>query len=139
MSAALFSLAVKAVLVDGQGRTLLIHRSSHNRSFVGCWEWPGGKVDPGEDFAVAVVREAQEEVGLDIEITGLAGATQFAMPMLTVVLLCMEARITGGEIHLSEEHDAYDWVPLGELGARKLAGVMGDFMIAYAARRAGQK
>lgn len=44
----------------------------------------------------------------------------------------------GGEMHLSEEHDAYDWVPLSELGSKKLAGGVGDFMIEYATGRAAR-
>ena len=51
-----FSLTMKAVIVDEQGRTLLIRRSKANKNFIGKWEWPGGKVDPGEDFAVAAIR-----------------------------------------------------------------------------------
>ena len=110
-----FRLAVKAVILDGQHRCLLVRRSAFNHNFVGCWEWPGGKVDDGEDFAAAVLRETREETSLEIEITGLAGATQFEMPKVNVVLLCMEARVTGGEVKLSEEHDDFAWVPLAEL------------------------
>src|ERR1035441_10199215 len=100
-----FRLAVKAVILDGQHRCLLVRRSSFNKNFVGCWEWPGGKVDAGEDFATAVLRETREETGLEVEITGLAGATSFEMPKVNVVLLCMEVRILNGDIHLSDEHD----------------------------------
>lgn len=126
-----YALAVKALIVNERGETLLLRRSSANTSFVGCWEWPGGKVDPGEDFAVAVLREMKEEAGLDVEITGLAGATEFEMPKVHVVLLCMEVRITGGELTLSHEHDAAEWVPLAELANRRLPPRVGDFMCAY--------
>ncbi|MBN2560010.1 MAG: NUDIX domain-containing protein [Phycisphaerae bacterium] len=133
-----YGLAVKAVIVDTSGRCLLLRRSEANRSFVGCWEWPGGKVDPGEHFADAVVRETREEIGLDVEITGFAGATEFEMPKTNVVLLCMEARITGGEIALSHEHDAHEWVALGDIGNRQLPPAIRDFMVAYAERKAGR-
>ena len=130
-----FGLAVKAVITDEQGRWLLLRRSRLNRSFVGCWEWPGGKVDPGEDFAAAVVRETREEIGLEVEVTGLYGAMQFEMPALHVVLLCMNACITGGAPRLSEEHDAWDWVLPADLASRPLAGSVGDFMMACAGPR----
>ena len=110
-----FRLTVKAVILDGQQRCLLVRRSAFNRSFVGCWEWPGGKVDEGEDFATALLREAREETGLEVQITGLAGATLYEMPALHMVLLCMEASIVSGELRLSEEHDDFAWVPLSEL------------------------
>lgn len=135
MPAKPFALAVKAVIFDEHQRCLLIRRSNHNQSFIGCWEWPGGKVDPGEDFAGAVLREVCEETALDIEITGLAGATQFEIPKLKVVLLCMESRLLGGAIKLSEEHDDSAWVPLNELSQWKLADQVRDFMLDYAKRK----
>jgi 8-oxo-dGTP diphosphatase len=135
MPAKPFVLAVKAVILDEQRRCLLIRRSSYNRSFVGCWEWPGGKVDVGEDFAVAVAREAREETTLEIEVTGLAGATQFEMPKVNVALLCMEARLTGGQLQLSVEHDEAAWVLLSELSQRKLPDQIRDFMLEYASKK----
>ena len=129
-----YSLAVKAVMVDNGGRCLLLRRSPANRSYVGYWEWPGGKVDPGEDFASAVARETKEETDLEVELTGLAGATSFTIPEGEVVLLCMQARITGGSIRLSHEHDQHAWVPLNEFAEWKLSDAVRDFMLDYARR-----
>ena len=75
-----YKMAVKAIIRDSAGRCLLIRRSPANKHFVGVWEWPGGKVDHGEDFAEAVVREAREETSLEVEITGIGGVTGFEMP-----------------------------------------------------------
>ena len=127
-----FRLAVKSVIVDESGRWLLIRRSAHNRHFVGCWEWPGGKVDPGEDFAVAVVRETREETGLEVAITGLAGATSFDMPAVHVVLLCMIARVAGGALALSDEHDAAEWFAPSALPRLNLPAQIRDFMLEFA-------
>mgnify|MGYP002642578358 CR=1 FL=1 len=139
MSAKPFGLAVKAVIVDSEGRSLLLRRSSTNRHFVGQWEWPGGKVDPGEDFAAAVCRETAEECGLDVEISGLVGATEFEMPQSIVVVLCMEVQVTGGDLRLSNEHDAAEWVPLGELERWPLTEHVRPFMLDYAARRGAKQ
>ena len=136
MSAKPFSLAVKAVIPDEAGRVLLLRRSAANKHFVGKWEWPGGKVDPGEDFADAVVREVKEETGLDVAITALAGATEFEMPRAHVVLLCLEARLTGGQLELSAEHDAAEWVTFADFRSLNLPEQVRDFMLEYAARRA---
>lgn len=130
-----FRLAVKAVILDDARRCLLIRRSAANRNFVGCWEWPGGKLDPGEDFTAGLAREVSEECGLEVELTGLAGATQFAMPTVNVVLLCMEARVTGGEPSLSEEHDQSAWVPLAELERWTLTEHVRSFILDYARRK----
>lgn len=139
MPAKPLGLAVKAVLLDAAGRTLLVRRSASNRSFVGQWEWPGGKVDPGEDFAKAVERETLEETGLQVEVTGLAGATSFEMPRIRVILLCLECRRAGGALTLSHEHDDSAWVPFSDLPRWNLAESVRDFMLAYAAGRAGTR
>jgi 8-oxo-dGTP diphosphatase len=131
-----FRLTVKAVILDDQQRCLLVRRSASNGSFVGCWEWPGGKLEEGEDFATALLREAREETGLEVRITGLAGATMYEMPQLHVVLLCMEARRVSGELRLSEEHDDLAWAPLGELARYPFSPGIGAFMLDYAKRKA---
>lgn len=132
-----FRLAVKAVIFDAQGRCLLIRRSDRCRNFVGKWEWPGGKVDPGEDFAAAVVRETKEETSLNVEITGLVGATEFEMPAANVILLCLETRLLGGEVHLSEEHDDFAWVPLSDLEKWDIVESMRQLALDYAKRKQG--
>ncbi len=135
MPAKPFALAVKAVIYDTQGRCLLVKRSTANKNFVGCWEWPGGKVDPGEDFATALHREVMEEASLTIELTGFAGAVDFEMPAVQVVLLCLEARRLSGEVRLSHEHDDSAWVRPAEFARFQLLPRLTDFMAAYARRR----
>ena len=135
MSAKPLGLAVKAVIRDGDGGMLLLRRSAANRSFVGCWEWPGGKCDPGESFDQALVREVFEETGLTVEITGCVGATSFETPKVNAVLLCLEARITGGALRLSVEHDASDWVAGSAFPALDLPPQIRAFMIEHAATK----
>jgi 8-oxo-dGTP diphosphatase len=130
-----YSLAVRAVLADEAGQCLLVRRSGTCGHFTGAWEWPGGKLDAGEDFASAIAREVREEVGLDVELTGLAGATEFEMEKLHVVVLCMTARAQGGELRLSDEHDAFAWVPFADFSEYAFPGPMRRFMQAYARQR----
>ncbi len=125
-------LAVKAIIQNDARQSLLLRRSNINKRFAGCWEWPGGKVDHGEDFVTALLRETLEETGYEIEVIGFAGATEFEMPSAHVVLLCMNARITGGHFRLSEEHDAGEWVAFPDMGNRLLCGTVGDFMRRHA-------
>jgi 8-oxo-dGTP diphosphatase len=133
-----YKLSVKAVILDSERRCLLIRRSPANHNFVGKWEWPGGKVDAGEDFATAVVRETREETGLEVEITDLAGVTSFEMPVGQIVVLCMEARVLSGEIHLSEEHDDFAWVPLKEFSSWNLLDHNKSLMLEYASSKGTQ-
>jgi 8-oxo-dGTP diphosphatase len=54
---------VAAVIVDDRGHYLVAKRAAHKHQG-GCWEFPGGKVDPGETEAQALTRELAEEIGL---------------------------------------------------------------------------
>jgi 8-oxo-dGTP diphosphatase len=131
-----FNLAVRAVIYDEQGRCLLLRRSAYNRSFVGTWEWPGGKADPGETIDVAVRREVAEEAGLQIDLTGVAGAFHIEMAQMHIAVLCMEAKVCGGELRLSEEHDESAWVLLAELPNWNLTAGFRGFAESYVKRKA---
>ncbi len=58
-------LAVACALVDRDGR-ILIARRPEGRSFAGLWEFPGGKLQPGETPEAALARELREEVGIEV-------------------------------------------------------------------------
>ena len=62
---------VAAALVDADGRVLVQQRSPH-RDMAGLWEFPGGKIEPGEQAEQALVRELQEELGISTETACLA-------------------------------------------------------------------
>ena len=138
MSDKRWGLAAKAAIFDEQGRCLLIRRSAHNHNFVGLWEWPGGKVDPGEEFAAGLYREIAEETGLTVELTGLAGTTTFEMPAVSVVVLCMDARLVSGAVRLSDEHDAFAWVLLGDMPRYQYPPPVAELMLAFAKRRSSR-
>ena len=62
---------VGGIVHDAQGRLLLIKRA--NEPGRGRWSLPGGRVEPGETDAEAVVREVREETGLEVTPGPLAG------------------------------------------------------------------
>lgn len=64
-------LVAAAALVDGDGRVLIAQRPQ-GRSMAGLWEFPGGKVQAGETPEAALVRELQEELGIDTRQSCLA-------------------------------------------------------------------
>ncbi len=67
-------LVVAVALVDPDGRVLLAQRPP-GKSLAGLWEFPGGKVEPGETPEVALIRELKEEIGIDVTAACLAPFT----------------------------------------------------------------
>ena len=65
---------VGALTYDEEGRLLVIRRANHPGR--GLWSLPGGRVEPGEDDAAALVREMREETGLEVEPGPLVGRVQ---------------------------------------------------------------
>lgn len=73
-------LVTAAALVDADGR-VLVQRRPAGTSMAGLWEFPGGKVEPGETPEAALIRELQEELGIDVEAACLAPAVFASEPL----------------------------------------------------------
>ncbi|ACM02422.1 8-oxo-dGTP diphosphatase [[Luteovulum] sphaeroides subsp. megalophilum] len=67
-------LVSAVALIDGDGRVLLAQRPE-GKSLAGLWEFPGGKVEPGESPEAALIRELKEELGIDTKASCLAPLT----------------------------------------------------------------
>lgn len=67
-------LVVAGALVDADGRVLLTQRPE-GKSMAGLWEFPGGKVEPGEVPEATLIRELREELGIDVAASCLAPLT----------------------------------------------------------------
>jgi 8-oxo-dGTP diphosphatase len=89
-------LVVAAALVDGEGRVLLQQRAP-GRAMAGLWEFPGGKVEPGERPERALIRELEEELGIETDQACLAPAAFASAPngerhMLLLLYICRKWR-----------------------------------------------
>ena len=101
-NAARHSVSVAAVVVDGQGRALLIRRRDN-----GHWEPPGGVLELGEDITGGLLREVAEETGLDIEPSALTGV--YKNMSRGIVALVFRCRQTGGTLTASSETAEARW------------------------------
>jgi len=114
------NMAVGAFIQNGEGLFLLIQRPNHCSYCPTCWEVPGGKMDPGEKPEQAVVREVLEETGLSIELDEVIGEADFKAKGKQLVMRYWRARVIDGEVRLSQEHQAYQWLLLGDFRTQKL-------------------
>lgn len=107
-------LLVVAFFIEHEDRLLLIRRSAAKDHAPGEWEPGSGRLEAGESPLAAVVREAKEETGLDVEIVAPMDTFRFERGAARVPALGMtfHCRVTGGDLRLSDEHDAARWVPL---------------------------
>jgi ADP-ribose pyrophosphatase YjhB (NUDIX family) len=106
-------VAAAGVILIEDGKLLWVQRRFEPRK--GMWTLPAGFVEYDEHVETCAAREAREETGLEVKITGLFDA-YMAMddPRAQVVLLLYEARVTGGELQPGDDAAAARWVPLGE-------------------------
>jgi 8-oxo-dGTP diphosphatase len=106
---------VAAVIHDHDGRVLLGQRPA-DRHMGGLWEFPGGKVAPGESPAAALRRELAEELGITTEIGEPITFAVHEEPGLRIILLFFAVRILAGEPR-ALDGQCLAWVTPADLGS----------------------
>lgn len=107
-------LVSAAVLVDA-GRVLITQRK-RGTHLEGHWEFPGGKVEPGEDPKDALVRELHEELGIDVAVGDVVDVTFHRYADKSVLLLFYEAtRKPGSPDPQAIDVAAFAWASPAEL------------------------
>jgi 8-oxo-dGTP diphosphatase len=123
-----FGLAVRALITDEDGKILIIKRSSESKTNPDKWELPGGKVDQGEPFDQALIREVKEETNLNISLDHVVGVAEQNLTLIRAVHIILSARVEKGELSLSSEHDGYAWVYFDALPEYELADWLRAFV-----------
>ncbi len=109
-AAAGHSVSVAGVVVDEQGRALLIQRRDNH-----SWEPPGGVLELSEAIDDGLRREVREETGLDVEPVMLTGV--YKNMNRGVIALVFRCEVTGGQPGLSDETEAYRWATESDVAA----------------------
>ena len=106
-------LVVCGALVDADGRVLICQRPE-GKSLSGLWEFPGGKVEPGESDVEALVRECAEELDVDVTVGDRVGVD---VPLAHgwAILRVYAAQIVNGGVPKLIEHADMRWLTADEL------------------------
>ncbi|WP_427017032.1 (deoxy)nucleoside triphosphate pyrophosphohydrolase [Pseudarthrobacter sp. P1] len=128
---------VGGAIVDSleRPRMLLAARRTAPEAFAGMWEFPGGKVEPGEGLEEALHRELAEELGVEVRLGAeVEGTTAAGWPLNTAAAMRVWlAEVTVGEPAPLEDHDELRWLPLdGRAGLLGLPWIPADFPIVHA-------
>jgi len=105
-----------AVMLRAECREFLLAQRPEGKVYAGYWEFPGGKVEPGESVREALIRELQEELGITVTACSPWLTRQFTYPHATVRLNFWRVTAWEGEIGITAplEHSAVEWQKTGE-------------------------
>lgn len=109
-----YGLTVRGIIKNND-EILIVKRHPKSRTDPEMWELPGGKVEKGEHFADALVREIKEETNLDVEVGDFCEAIQNDYMHKRTVQLMMYLDDVKGEVKISEEHIEWMWASLEKI------------------------
>ncbi len=127
-------IPVVCAVIEKDGRVLLAQRPA-GKHLALKWEFAGGKVEPGEDPAAALVREIREELGCDIVVVRALPRFTHCYPDVLIEMFPFVCCLAPGsaEPH-PHEHVALAWVAPGELLSYDLAAADLPVVAAYRSR-----
>lgn len=101
-------VAVVAALIRQNESFLICQRPAHKARPL-MWEFPGGKVEPGESDAQALIRECEEELAITLSVGDLYAEVTHTYPDIKIRLRLYECAIQSGTLTLKEHQDA-KWI-----------------------------
>jgi 8-oxo-dGTP diphosphatase len=104
-------------VIERDGQVLLLKRSRWKDHAPGEWETGSGGILSGESPCAAVLREAKEETGLDVEVVRVIDAFHFYRGVVRreTIGISFHCCTNRADVNLSDEHDEAKWVPLAAL------------------------
>ncbi len=116
-----YGLTVRGIIKNDSGEILIVRRHPKSRTDPEMWELPGGKVEKGEHFADALVREIKEETNLDVNVGDFCEAVQNDYSHKRTVQLMMYLDDVEGSVAISEEHTEYMWASIEKIESLELS------------------
>ena len=125
------AVVVSAAVIEHDDAFLLTRRAA-DAHLGGRWEFPGGKVEPGETLDASLVREIREELGCDVDVGTRLLTTRHAYPDVQVELHFFSARLLGEPVpQLGQD---MQWVPRARLALLPLPEADADLVALLVSR-----
>ena len=105
-------IKVVAAIIKNEDKILATKRGYGE--FINMWEFPGGKIEPGETKKQALVREIKEELNIEINVDKFAIDIEYQYPNFYLFMSCFMCSIKEGSIELLEHNDG-KWITKEEL------------------------
>ena len=105
-------IKVVAAIIKNEDKILATKRGYGD--FINMWEFPGGKIEPGETKKQAIVREIKEELNIEINVDKFALDIEYQYPNFYLFMSCFMCSIKEGSIELLEHNDG-KWITKEEL------------------------
>lgn len=105
-------IKVVAAIIQKENKILATKRGYGE--FINMWEFPGGKIEPGETKKQALVREIKEELNIEINVDKFALDIEYQYPNFYLFMSCFMCSIKEGSIELLEHNDG-KWITKEEL------------------------
>lgn len=128
------TLKVVAAIIMGDGKVFATQRGYGE--FKDGWEFPGGKVEEGENSRDAVVREIKEELDTEVNVLELFDVVEYDYPNFHLSMECFICTVKSGNLLLKEHEDArwlskdelysVDWLEADRMVIRKLEKQMNE-------------
>lgn len=119
-----YGLTMRGIIKNDKGEILILKRHPKSRTDPDTWELPGGKVEEGEFFDDALVREIKEETNLDGKAGDLAIAIQHDYPHKRTVQMIMYLDDVEGEFKISDEHTDGKYASIDEIKTLTLSSCL---------------
>jgi len=110
---------VTAAVIEKEGKFLLAQRGHEDR-LAGKWEFPGGKIEPGETPQDCLSREIREELGIEVQVGDFLCSSRFDYDHVSVEIFAYRCTWVSGELQ-QNAHEAHQWVSREDIAAVDLA------------------
>ncbi len=106
------SIRVVAAIIEKDGHIFATQRGYGN--YKDWWEFPGGKIEPGETAEQALKREIKEELDTEISVGEHLITVEYDYPEFHLVMDCFMCSVVSGQLTLLE-HEAARWLPVDDM------------------------